>query len=246
VNNGAQNQDLDVRSYLSRVMEELADPAKRQIKAVSKQEAKLEEKDLVVDEADYVPASNAESSLMDGVDSDSVLTPQREIILKEIAAFRERSNNRERNKSWYEEDGRGEKGQSGRDGSPMQTDHRRSEKPQERDDKRMTKAAQDLETIPSGPAADRRRARDYHQSVKFRSGSDRYDRDEDEDVPDGELERRRLERKRRDLEAAFIDVNSLSPCFLTVRERGSGCPVRKCAHPPSRERSPEIRQMTAP
>jgi hypothetical protein len=186
-------------------MEELKDPAKRQVTVASKKEIHGEAEGLDVDEADYVPQAGAASSLVDNAGSE--LAPQREVILKEITAFRERSNRRERNKSWYEDE---DKSAKPRDESPAQVDHRHREKSQDRDEQKATRAGS-VETIPSGPAADRRRPRDYHQSVKFRSGSDRYERDEEENVPDEELERRRLERKRRDLETVFIDV-----CTITI------------------------------
>jgi len=185
-------------------MEDLKDPSKRQPDPVSKQEVKSEDKDIDVDEADYVPATNGSGGTGDSGDFP---TAQREIILKEIAAFRERSNRRERNKTWYEEE---DKSRNDRDKSPSQDDNRRRDKSQEREERRGTRTASSQDIIPSGPAADRRRARDHHQTVKFRPGSDRYEREEDEDIADEELERRRLERKRRDLEAAFVDVRCSS------------------------------------
>jgi hypothetical protein len=128
---------------------------------------------------------------------------QRELILKEIAAFRERSNRRDRNRTWYDEE---EKGSNEKDYSP-QTDTRRPRASDKHEDRRPLKATSTQENIPSGPAADRRRGtRDYHQGVKFRVESDRYDRDEDEDIPDEELEKRRVERKKKDLEANFVEV----------------------------------------
>lgn len=57
--------------------------------------------------------------------------------------------------------------------------------------------------IPSGPAAERRRGKDY---IKFRSGSDRYDLEDEENIPDDQIERRRLEKKQRDLDAEFYEV----------------------------------------
>lgn len=192
-------------------MEELKDPDKRQTTADSKQENKAEDGTLDIDEADYVPASkNAGMTVLVGGDEDSSTIPnaQREIILKEIAAFRERSNRRERNKTWYEEE---EKAVNERDNSPMPSDSRRPNRSHDTyEDRRGARPASVQESIPSGPAADRRRGgRDYHQSVKFRSGTDRYDKDDDDDVPDDELERRRLERKRRDLDATYVDVMTL-------------------------------------
>jgi RNA-binding protein 25 len=168
---------------------------------VTEQEATSEDKDIDVDEADYIPADSAT-----GRTSGIVPIAQREIILKEIAAFRERSNRRDRNKTWYEED---DKTQIAQEQSPLPSDNRRREKSQDRGDKKTARTSAQ-EVVPSGPAADRRRPREY---VKFRAGSDRYDRDEDEDLPDDELERRRLERKRRDLELAFIDV---CPLYLQL------------------------------
>jgi hypothetical protein len=200
------------------VAEELKDPAKRQPKAVTKEESKSDDKGIDVDEEDYVPASNSGTG-----SSEAFPSAQREQILKEIAAFRERSNKRERNKTWYEEE---DKIPNGRDRSPSQADRRRREKSEDRTDK---KGSRTQETIPSGPAADRRRPREYHQGVKFRAGSDRYDRDEDDDIPDDELERRRLDRKRRDLEAAFIDVMLLGVLLLIPRKKEDGYPAKKCA-----------------
>lgn len=205
-----QVHDLDTRAYLARVMEELKDPDKRQPKSESKQDNKGEDGTLDIDEADYVPASKGMTLLVGG-DEDSSTMPnaQREVILKEIAAFRERSNRRERNKTWYEEE---EKALNERDKSPIPSDSRRQNRSQDtQDDRRGARPSATQENIPSGPAADRRRGgRDYHQSVKFRSSTDRYDRDDDEDVPDELLERRRLEERRRKFDAAFADVLPLN------------------------------------
>jgi hypothetical protein len=124
-------------------MEELKDPAKRKTKSEEKK-AKTEDKSLDVDEEDYVPVKGSGMTVLvggeDEDDSGTMPLAQREIIMKEIAGFRERSIRRD------------------------------------------------------------------SQSIKFRSGSDRYDRDDDDDIADEELERRRLEKKRRDLEALFADV----------------------------------------
>ena len=191
-------------------MEELKDPVKRQPKSASKQENKAEDGAPDIDEADYVPASTngGMTVLVSGGEEDSstIPTAQREIILKEIAAFRERSNRRERNKTWFEEEE--DKTRNERDQSPMQTDSRRQNRSHDiHDDRRGARPATVTESIPSGPAADRRRGgRDYHQPVRFRSGTDRYDRDDEEDIPDDQIERRRQERKQRELEATFIDV----------------------------------------
>lgn len=190
-------------------MEELKDPAKRRTKTEPKKEAKTEDTSLDIDESDYVPAfaNGATKIAVSGGDGEgnAAALAQREIILKEIAAFRERSNKRERNKTWYDEEDY--KGNS--EGfSAGQNDTRRPARTQDNQDGRQPlKATPARDNIPSGPAADRRRgARDYHQSVKFRSEADRYDRDEDDDIPDEELEKRRLERKRRDLENNYIEV----------------------------------------
>jgi RNA-binding protein 25 len=190
-------------------VEELKDPVKRQTKSASKQESKTEDEAPIIDEADYVPASTngGMTVLVSGGDEDSSTIPiaQREIILKEIAAFRERSNRRERNKTWFEEE---DKTRSERDQSPMQTDSRRQNRSHDtHDDRRGARPASVTESIPSGPAADRRRGgRDYHQPVRFRSSTDRYDRDEEEDIPDDQLEHRRQEKKQRELETTFVDV----------------------------------------
>lgn len=187
------------------MVEELKDPSKRQIQSKTQNEQDTVTKTLDVDEADYEPAQNGGMTVLVGGEEDSGTMPmaQREIILKEIAAFRDRSNRRERNKTWIEEE---EKGRNERDNSPMQSEPRRRDRNTENEEKRAAKAGSAQDNIPSGPAADRRKPRDYHQSVKFRSSSDRYERDEDDDIPDDELERRRLERKRRDLETNFVDV----------------------------------------
>jgi hypothetical protein len=187
------------------VVEELKDPSKRQIQSKTQNELDTVTKTLDVDEADYEPTQNGGMTVLVGGEEDSGTMPmaQREVILKEIAAFRDRSNRRERNKTWIEEE---EKGRNERDNSPMQSEPRRRDRNTENEEKRAAKAGSAQDNIPSGPAADRRKARDYHQSVKFRSSSDRYERDEDDDMPDDELERRRLERKRRDLETNFVDV----------------------------------------
>ena len=202
-----KNRDLDIRSYIARVMEELKDPEKRQTKTDSKSEVKKDEASIDIDEADYVPAkANGMTVLVSGGDEDSgsMPTAQREIILKEIAAFRERSNRRERNKTWYEEE---EKARNERDSSPVHSESRGRNRGQDAEDKRGARSASVHESIPSGPAADRRRGgREYHQAIRFKASSDRYDREDDDDIPDDELESRRQDRKRRDLEAAFGDV----------------------------------------
>jgi hypothetical protein len=192
-------------------VEELKDPAKRQTKAELKKEAKTEDASLDIDESDYVPASanGAMKAAISGGDGEgnAAALAQREIILKEIAAFRERSNKRERNKTWYDEEDY--KGNS--EGfSAGQNDTRRPARSQDNQDGRQPlRATPTRENIPSGPAADRRRGtRDYHQSIKFRSEADRYDRDED-DIPDEELEERRLERKKGDLEKSYIEVHPI-------------------------------------
>src|SRR5271155_185537 len=144
--------------------------------------------------------------LISGDDDPSVMpNAQREIILKEIAAFRERSNRRDRNKMWFEEEEKA-KSNKDRDTSPIQGESKRPTKTsQDAVDKKRPRAGS--ESIPSGPAADRRRpGREYHQPVRFRTDKDR---EEDEDVPDEELESRRQERKSRELEATFIDVYPL-------------------------------------
>jgi hypothetical protein len=202
-------------------MEELKDPVKRQTKAEPKKEAKTEDASLDIDESDYVPASvnGATKVVVSGGDSEgnAAALAQREIILKEIAAFRERSNKRERNKTWYDdEDYKGNsEGFSG-----GQNDTGRPARTQDNQDGRQPlRATPTRENIPSGPAANRRRGtRDYHQSVKFKSEADRYDRDEDEDIPDEELEKRRLERKKRDLENSYVEVQSII-AFTDVLER---------------------------
>lgn len=205
----SKERDLDIKAYLARVVEELKDPVKRRMKSESNSEAKAEDVQPDIDEADYVPASTngGMKILVTGADEDSstIPTAQREIILKEITAFRERSNRRERNKTWFDED---EKTRNDRDQSPLRTDSRRQNKSQDMpDDRRGPRSAEPQENIPLGPAADRRRApREYHQSMRFRASSDRYDRDDDEDTPDDELERRRQDRKKRDLESKFIEV----------------------------------------
>lgn len=191
-------------------MEELKDPSKRQIQSKTQNQQDTATKTLDVDEADYEPADKSGMTVLVGGEEDSGSMPlaQREIILKEIAAFRDRSNRRERNKTWIEEE---EKARIERDNSPMQSEPRRRDRNTENnEEKRAAKSGSAQDSIPSGPAADRRKARDYNQSVKFRSSSDRYDRDEDDDIPDDELERRRLERKRRDIETNFVDVWSPS------------------------------------
>lgn len=198
----AKDRELDIRAYLVRVMEELKDPAKRKANSEEKK-ANTEDKTLDVDEEDYVPVKGSGMTvLVGGDDEDSGTMPlaQREIILKEITAFRERSIRRDRNKTWLEEE---VKKTTERDESPVQNDSRRRDRNRDNTDDRRGKSTPE---IPSGPAADRRRPRDYSQSIKFRSGADWYDRDEDDDIPDEELERRRLEKKRRDLEASFADV----------------------------------------
>jgi RNA-binding protein 25 len=190
----------DIRAYLSRVIEELKDPIKRQTKSESEQKEQKDEETVDIDEADYVPEKSGMTVLVSGSEGDSSSIPmaQREIILKEIAAFRERSNRRERNKAWLEAEV--EKATQERDRSPNQND-RRQNKDEDRRSRNLS------ESIPSGPAADRRRGtRDYHQSVRFNSSTDRYDREEDDEIPDEEVERRRLDKKRRDLEIAFSDV----------------------------------------
>jgi hypothetical protein len=188
-------------------VEELKDPAKRQIKTESKTEIKTEETSLDIDESDYVPASalGGMKILVSGDDEgEHIPRAQREIILKEISAFRKRSNERDRNRVWYDDEDKKDKERD----SP--SDAGRATRPQgNQDDRRPLRATPTKENIPSGPAADRRRGtRDYHQSVKFRSEADRYDRDEEEDVPDEELERRRLERTKRELEDRFVEVPS--------------------------------------
>lgn len=205
----ANNKDQvnDVRGYLARVVEELKDPAKRQTKTETKTEVKAENSSLDIDESDYVPATNGAAKGGDDTESMPTSLAQRELILKEIAAFRERSNRRDRNRTWYDEE---EKGSNEKDYSSPQTDTRRPRASDKHEDRRPLKATSTQENIPSGPAADRRRGtRDYHQGVKFRVESDRYDRDEDEDIPDEELEKRRVERKKKDLEATFVEVNYL-------------------------------------
>lgn len=217
-----QDQDLNVRSYLSRVMEELKDPIKRQIKAEQKTEVKSEDKLDDIDEADYT--GNAYNVLSTGgveEDATGMPTADREIILKEIAAFRERSNRREKwNKSWFEEE---EKSKSNVNGN---------EREKTPDTRRGNERRGDGEgSIPSGPAAERRRGgRDFHHGVKFRSSSDRYDVDDDEDIPDEEIERRLQDKQRRDLAAAFADVLSPSWNLTNVVERTKVAVTRENAN----------------
>jgi hypothetical protein len=180
----------------------LKDPVKRQTKSDAEQKEQRDENGLGIDEADYVPEKDGITAGEEN--GNAIPMAQREIILKEITAFRERSNRRERNKAWLEEEV--EKATEERDRSPAQTERR--SKPESNDDRRGGRSLS--ESIPSGPAADRRRGtRDYHQSVRFNSSTDRYDREEDDDIADEELERRRVERKRWDIEQAFSDVYHL-------------------------------------
>jgi len=190
-------------------MEELKDPIKRQITADQKTEVKSEDKLDDIDEADYTGNADTVLSTTGGVEEDATGMPtaDREVILKEISAFRERSNRREKwNKSWFEEE---EKQKSNVNGNE------REKTPDVRRLKDHERRASREESIPSGPAAERRRGgRDFHHGVKFRSGSDRYDVDEDEDIPDEEIERRLQDKKRRELAAAFADV--LLPHLCTI------------------------------
>ena len=197
-----KERDIDIKAYLARVKEELKDPEKRNPKTES-QKDQAEEGPPDIDEADYVPTKANMTVLISGDDDPSAMpNVQRETILKEIAAFRERSNRRDRSKMWFEEE---EKARSNkeRDTSPAQAESKREVKTsQDGPDEKKGRAMS--ESIPSGPAADRRRGgREYHQQVRFRTDKNRED---DEDVPDEELERRRQERKRRDLDSAFNDV----------------------------------------
>src|SRR5205814_4483867 len=101
------------------------------------------------------------------------------------------------------------------------------------DDRRGAKLTSAGESIPSGPAADRRRGgRDYHQPVRFRSSTDRYDRDDDEGIPDDQIERRRQERKQREMETAFVDVRPLllQKCFTNPVAREKMAVERENAH----------------
>ena len=208
----AKGRDDDIRAYLARVMEELKDPEKRNPKTESKGD-QAEDGQPDIDEADYVPDKPGMTVLISGDDDPSVMpNAQREVILKEISAFRERSNRRDRNKMWVEEEEKA-KNNKNRDASPVQTDSKRQTKAsQDGQDEKRTRAGS--ESIPSGPAADRRRTgRDHHQLTRFRTEKDRED---DEDVPDEELERRRQERNRKDLEDTFIDVSPLPSITISV------------------------------
>src|ERR1700685_1839198 len=120
---------------------------------------------------------------------------------------------------WFEEEEKA-KGNKDRDASPIQGDSKRQTKAsQDAQDEKRARAGSD--SIPSGPAADRRRpAREYHQPVRFRTDKDR---EEDEDIPDEELELRRQERKTRDLETTFIAVycppSSFRNAFTNAQQR---------------------------
>jgi hypothetical protein len=214
-----KGRDDDIRAYLARVMEELKDSEKRQPKQESKGD-QAEDGQPDIDEADYVPEKAGMTVLISGDDDPSVMpNAQREIILKEIAAFRERSNRRDRNKMWFEEEEKA-KSNKDRDVSPIQGEPKRQTKASQdaQDDKRPGAGS---ESIPSGPAADRRRSgREYHQPVRFRTDTDKED---DEDVPDEELEDRRQLRKRRELMTTFSDVYALpSPFTDDNRQKKDG------------------------
>jgi hypothetical protein len=192
--NPSQNTDLDIRAYLSSVLDKLKNPAERRPKQEESQTETPQPEALDIDEADYQP--NAGKTVLIGGDDDAnsnALTAQRETILKEISAFRERSNRRERKfdiadlEKW--------EGKAEREDSPAA--RQGSETP------RRGKEEKKAGTIPSGPAAERRgRGRD----IRFRAASDRYDLEDEENIPDDQIESRRLEKKQRDLEAAFREV----------------------------------------
>jgi len=226
INLQIKGRDDDIRAYLARVMEELKDPEKRQPKTESKGD-QAEDGQPDIDEADYVPEKAGMTVLISGDDDPSAMpNAQRETIMKEIAAFRERSNRRDRTKMWFEEEEKA-KNNKNREASPVQTDSKRQTKAaHEAQDEKRARAGS--ESIPSGPAADRRRTgRDYHQLSRFRTEKERED---DEDVADEELERRRQERKRKELEDTFIDVYpyKMNIALTENRKNGNGSKERNC------------------
>jgi hypothetical protein len=217
------------------VTEELKDPSKRTSRSKEKDSSAAEAERALIDESDYVPAKQNMTVLVGGGEDESanIDLKQREVILKEIAAFRDRSNRRERNKTWFEELEKDKEKERERD------EGRRDGTPDRREDRRRRGASPGGGEggIPSGPAAERRRG-----YVKFRPEMDRYEREDDDNVPDEELENRRLARKTRDLEQLFIEVNIpfLNSLFLWMNANYSasenGCHARNCEHQPSREK----------
>jgi len=169
-----------------------------------------------IDEEDYVP--NGGKTVLVGGDDDSnstIPTAQRETILKEIASFRERSNRRERKIDLVDLE-KWEGGGKGRSESPAarQGSSEPPRRQQQQNDSRKPSATSGGGTaIPSGPAAERRSRRDY---IKFRSGSDHYDLEEEENIPDDQIERRRLETKHRRLKAEFYEVLNTTLTFSNL------------------------------
>jgi hypothetical protein len=232
--NPLQNTDLDIRAYLSTVLDKLKNPAERRPKQEESQTETPPPEALDIDEADYQP--NAGKTVLIGGDDDAnsnALTAQRETILKEISAFRERSNRRERKFDIADLEKWDNKVES--EDSPAV--RQGSETP-----RRAVKEEKKAGAIPSGPAAERRgRGRD----IRFRAASDRYDLEDEENIPDDQIESRRLEKKQRDLEAAFREVPP-SHCphrplgsrreLTHGRERESGYHARKCGLRPWNEK----------
>ena len=176
-----------------------------------------------IDEEDYVP--NGGKTVLVGGDDDSnstIPTAQRDTILKEISSFRERSNRRERKvdlvdlEKWEAGGKRRSESPAARQGSSEPP--RRQQ--QQNDSRKASVTSSGGTAIPSGPAAERRSRRDY---IKFRSGSDQYEQEDEENIPDDQIERRRLESKHRRLKADFYEVlknhTSLFKSDLTVSQR---------------------------
>jgi len=218
-----QNTDLDIRAYLATVLEKLKNPVERKPKEEEQgKEAPQSNEGPNIDEADYVPSGG--KTVLVGGDDDSnstIPTAQRETILKEIAAFRERSNRRERKidltdlEKWEG----GGKGRSESPGVRQGSSEPPRRQQQQNDSRKGSTSGGGGTAIPSGPAAERRsKGRDY---IKFRSGSDQYDL-EDENIPDEQIERRRLEAKHRRLKADFYEVLQIPVTFkseLTVSQK---------------------------
>ncbi|KAK9248774.1 hypothetical protein V1506DRAFT_564220 [Lipomyces tetrasporus] len=172
------------RKAVSDSLEVWKDPAKRaeeREKAVNENEENSEDRNVV--------------RIAAGGDDDLTDLPpeQRAVVVREIAAFRERANQRERERIKREEE----------------IERQRLERIQA--EKRRTTAASASPAPPSMPAKMRERANGYADPVAFNKGSAREEEDlsglgpDADTLSDEALEERRREKREDDLEAKFIE-----------------------------------------
>ncbi|OLL21946.1 U1 snRNP-associated protein usp107 [Neolecta irregularis DAH-3] len=172
------------RTAVLKVLDELKDPASREKKVEEKRE-KAEEIAIRDPSVITIPLSTSE-------ELSDVPPEQRAEVAREIAKFRERSNRRELDRMRKEADAERQR--------ELATRQRKAKNVAE--GVNNTPLGPRGSGAPSGPAADRRGPKSNASNY---SKHNLFPHESEEDVPDEELERRRKERQKADLDAAFAE-----------------------------------------